>query len=96
MIGAGARGSLLIKIMTEAEGVETKYLCEVDEEKGHRAMKDLEEIQGHAPRRIVDSPEDVPRDLFSASEQVYERTERVGSHKNRWSHRCCRTCITAC
>jgi len=36
LIGAGGRGSLLIQGMTkDADNVETKYVCEVDDTRGH-------------------------------------------------------------
>jgi len=58
LVGAGARGSLLTEGMTEkANNVETKYICEVDDTRGHGAMKNLEKIQGYAPKRVVDMRE---------------------------------------
>jgi predicted dehydrogenase len=54
LIGAGARGTLLTTGMTKAEGIETKYVCEVDETRGHGAVKQLTEIQGYAPKRVAD------------------------------------------
>jgi len=54
LIGAGGRGSLLIEGMTRAAGVETKYVCEVDQTRGHGAMRNLEKIQGYAPKRVED------------------------------------------
>ena len=58
LIGAGGRGSLLIEGMTEdADNVETKYVCEVDSTRGHGTIRNLEEIQGYAPKRVIDMRE---------------------------------------
>jgi predicted dehydrogenase len=54
LVGAGGRGSSLIQIMAQEKGVEVKYVCEVDETRGYGAMKNLEKIQGYAPKRVVD------------------------------------------
>ncbi len=58
LIGAGGRGSLLIQGMTkDADNVETKYVCEVDDTRGHGTIANLEKIQGYAPKRVVDMRE---------------------------------------
>jgi len=58
LIGAGGRGSLLTEGMVkDADNVEAKYVCEVDETRGHGVIKNLEEIQGYAPKRVVDMRE---------------------------------------
>lgn len=53
LIGAGGRGSQLIKGMTALENVETKYICDIDAGRGAVA-KELEAIQGYAPTRVSD------------------------------------------
>lgn len=58
VIGAGERGSLLTEGMVkDAENVEAKYVCEVDETRGHGLMANLEKLQGYAPKRVVDMRE---------------------------------------
>jgi len=57
LIGAGARGSLLIEGMTKSKNVETKYVCEVDDRRGHGTIRNLEKIQGYAPKRVTDMRE---------------------------------------
>lgn len=57
LIGAGGRGSVVIQAMTKLENVETKYVCDVDDSRGGWAMQGLEEIQGYAPKRVVDMRE---------------------------------------
>ena len=57
LIGAGGRGSVVIQAMTKLKNVETKYICDVDDSRGGWAMQGLEEIQGFAPKRIIDMKE---------------------------------------
>lgn len=57
LIGAGARGSLLIEGMTKSDYVETKYVCEVDGTRGRGTIRNLEKIQGYAPKRVIDMRE---------------------------------------
>ena len=57
LIGAGGRGSVVIQAMTKLKNVETKYICDVDDSRGGWAMQGLEEIQGYAPKRIIDMKE---------------------------------------
>ncbi len=54
LIGAGGRGTNLIQNITKLEKVETKYICEVDNNRGGNAINEVEKIQGYAPKRIVD------------------------------------------
>lgn len=55
LIGAGGRGTQVILSMQKcAPGVEVKYVCEVDEERGGRAIDELEKQQKVRPRRIND------------------------------------------
>ncbi len=55
LIGAGGRGTQIILGMQECSpGVEVKYVCEVDEERGGRATDELEKQQGRRPERISD------------------------------------------
>lgn len=58
LVGAGPRGCLLIEgIMNDAKNVETKYVCEVDDTRGHGTCRKLEKMQGYAPKRVVDMRE---------------------------------------
>lgn len=55
LIGAGGRGTQIILGMQEGSpGVEVKYVCEVDEERGGRAIDELGKQQGRRPERIGD------------------------------------------
>ncbi len=55
LIGAGGRGTQVILSMQKCtENVEVKYVCEVDEERGGRAIEELEKQQGVRPIRIND------------------------------------------
>lgn len=55
LIGAGGRGTQVILSMQKCTpGVEVKYVCEVDEERGGRAIDELEKQQGVRPKRIGD------------------------------------------
>ena len=53
LIGAGGRGTQVILSMQQClPGVEVKYVCEVDEERGGRAIDELEKQQNVRPKRI--------------------------------------------
>ncbi len=55
LIGAGGRGTQVILSMQKCTpGVEVKYVCEVDEERGGRAIDELEKQQKVRPKRIGD------------------------------------------
>ncbi len=55
LIGAGGRGTQVILSMQKCvPGVEVKYVCEVDEERGGRAIDELEKQQNVRPIRIND------------------------------------------
>ncbi len=55
LIGAGGRGTQVILSMQKCvPGVEVKYVCEVDEERGGRAIDELEKQQNYKPVRIGD------------------------------------------
>ncbi len=55
LIGAGGRGTQVILSMQNClPGVEVRYVCEVDEERGGRAIEELEKQQGKRPLRIND------------------------------------------
>lgn len=55
LIGAGGRGTQVILSMQKCTpGVEVKYVCEVDKERGGRAIDELEKQQGVRPKRIGD------------------------------------------
>jgi predicted dehydrogenase len=53
LVGAGGRGTQVILGMQKcAPGVEVKYVCEVDSERGGRAIDELEKQQKVKPQRI--------------------------------------------
>ena len=55
LIGAGGRGTQVILGMQKcAPGVEVKYVCEVDKERGGRVIDELEKKQNVRPQRIED------------------------------------------
>lgn len=55
LIGAGGRGTqIILSIQKCAPDVEVKYVCEVDEERGGRAIEELNKQQGVRPQRIDD------------------------------------------
>ena len=55
LIGAGGRGTSVILSMQKCSpGVEVKYVCEVDNTRGERAISELEKQQGFKPDRVED------------------------------------------
>jgi len=54
LVGAGGRGHDLALKFAKVENVEFKYVCEVNEARGAGTVKDLAEVQGRSPKRIVD------------------------------------------
>src|SRR5512133_2579792 len=74
-IGAGGRGTQVITSMQKVnKNVEVKYICDVDNERGGRAIDDLEKQQGFKPTRIVDmrkvfDDKDVDAVVISTPEQ---------------------------
>lgn len=55
LIGAGGRGTQVILSMQKCTpGVEVKYVCEVDQERGGRVIDELEKQQKVRPQRIDD------------------------------------------
>jgi len=55
LIGAGGRGTgMIIGIQRDNPGVEVKYVCDVDNSRGGRAIAELERQQGFRPARVVD------------------------------------------
>jgi len=58
LIGAGGRGSSVIQSLVHcAEGVEVKYVCDVDDTRGGSVIQDLAKIQGYEPKRARDMQE---------------------------------------
>ncbi|MBI5009951.1 MAG: Gfo/Idh/MocA family oxidoreductase [Bacteroidia bacterium] len=55
LIGAGGRGTQVILGMQKClPGIEVKYVCEVDQERGGRVIDELGKQQGYKPRRADD------------------------------------------
>ncbi len=55
LIGAGGRGTQVILGMQKClPGVEVKYVCEVDQERGGRVIDELGKQQGYKPQRAED------------------------------------------
>lgn len=54
LIGAGGRGAVHAKGMSQIEGVEFKYVCDIWDERGADIMADLTQRQQRAPLRIKD------------------------------------------
>jgi predicted dehydrogenase len=55
LIGAGGWGTnLALEIVKMKENVEFKYICEVDDTRGGRAIAEIEKNQGFKPQRIRD------------------------------------------
>ena len=57
LIGCGGRGSGITTAMAQLDGVEVKYACEVDASRGGGFIKKINEIQGYAPKRVLDMRE---------------------------------------
>lgn len=55
LIGAGGRGQQVIQSMLHSsDGVEVKYVCDVDDTRGGSVIKELEKLQGYEPKRTRD------------------------------------------
>ncbi|MDR1102669.1 MAG: Gfo/Idh/MocA family oxidoreductase [Tannerella sp.] len=55
LVGAGGRGTQLILGMKQCtEGVEVKYVCDVDSERGGNVISELGKLQGYEPGRETD------------------------------------------
>ena len=55
LIGAGGRGtSVILSIKKNTPNVEVKYVCEVDDSRGGRAIDELSKMQGYKPQRVAD------------------------------------------
>ncbi len=50
LIGSGGRGRLVARAMTSLPGVETKYVCDVEDARAAAGAGELEKIQGKAPK----------------------------------------------
>ena len=58
LIGAGAFGTnLILEAANSGENIQVKYICDVDDTRGGRALAELEEIQGHRPIFVRDMRE---------------------------------------
>jgi hypothetical protein len=49
LIGAGGRGTQLAGNFAQIPNVQFKYVCDVNDERGGEAIKELTERQGYAP-----------------------------------------------
>ena len=55
LIGAGGRGTQVILSLQQCDkNVEVKYVCDVDNQRGGNAIKELSKLQGYAPTRVAD------------------------------------------
>ena len=55
LIGAGGRGTQVILGLQQcAKDVEVKYVCDVDNQRGGNAIKELSRLQGYEPARVAD------------------------------------------
>ncbi len=54
LIGAGGRGSEVAWNTAQVKNVEFKYICDVDDTRGHEFTKRLEEKQGNTLKRVTD------------------------------------------
>ena len=55
LIGAGGRGTQVILGLQQcAKDVEVKYVCDVDNQRGVNAIKELSRLQGYEPARVAD------------------------------------------
>jgi predicted dehydrogenase len=54
LIGAGGRGRHVMKGIGGLAGVETRYVCDLEEARSAAAAKELEKIQGFSPRTTLD------------------------------------------
>ena len=55
LIGAGSRGTgVILGMLKNNHGVEVKYVCDVNDQRGGEAIAGLTKLQGYAPRRIGD------------------------------------------
>ncbi len=53
LIGAGGRGTqVVLGVQQCTPGVEVKYVCDVDQQRGGRAIDELSKQQGYKPKRI--------------------------------------------
>lgn len=57
LIGAGGRGKAVARGFAGLHNVEFKYVCEVNDLRGHDFTREMEEKQGYAPRRTVEMRE---------------------------------------
>ncbi len=55
LIGAGGRGTgVILSMQKNTPNVEVKYVCEVDDSRGGRAIDELSKAQGYKPKRVSD------------------------------------------
>jgi predicted dehydrogenase len=57
LVGAGGRGPEVAWNTAQVENVEFKYICDVDDTRGHDITKRLEEKQGNRLKRVIDMRE---------------------------------------
>ena len=54
IIGAGNYGTKVIGRMVKLPGVEVKYVCDVDDNRGKGTIETITQAQGYEPKRVVD------------------------------------------
>ncbi|MDR1339489.1 MAG: Gfo/Idh/MocA family oxidoreductase [Prevotellaceae bacterium] len=55
LIGAGGRGTqVILSLLQCAKNVEVKYVCDVDNQRGGNAIRELSKLQGYEPSRLAD------------------------------------------
>ena len=57
LVGAGGRGRYLMRNFAAMDGVEVKYVCDVEDARGAASVNELEKIQGSAPRYTTEMRE---------------------------------------
>ena len=55
LIGAGGRGTgVILSVKKNTPNLEVKYVCDVDESRGGRAIEELSKMQGYKPKKVVE------------------------------------------
>ncbi len=54
LIGAGGRGRYLLERFVDMDNVEAKYVCDVEDARGHAAVSGVAQRQGFDPKYVTD------------------------------------------